>query len=194
MISRLLSITDSKRRLTPTQVVAVSLGTLLAGYETTSNHMGTASYEVLARPGLAARLRAHPEHAEQIVEELLRFMVVAQNGGMVHVAREDVELADGTLIPAGALVVPVPDAANRDAAVFTDPDEFDADRAASPHLAFGHGLHYCVGADLARLELRVGLQRLVAAFPDLRLAVPDTELPWRTDMLVRGLWRLPVRW
>jgi nocardicin N-oxygenase len=94
----------------------------------------------------------------------------------------------------GEIVIPIPDAANRDPEVFDRPDELDVHRESVPHIAFGHGLHYCVGSELARMELQIALGALLRRLPTLELAVPESELRWREDMLVRGLWELPVRW
>jgi cytochrome P450 len=179
--------------LSRAEVVTLSAGLLVAGYETTGNQMGAAFHEVLTRPELEGRLRADPDHPEPVVEELLRYVGVNGTGGPPHVAMEDIPLADG-VIRRGEVVVPVPDAANRDPAVFPEPDDLRPDRDRTPHLTFGFGPHYCLGADLARLELAVGIPAVLSAFPGLRIAVPEDDLRWRTDMLLRGLWELPITW
>ncbi|MFD0891549.1 cytochrome P450, partial [Streptosporangium algeriense] len=110
-----------------------------------------------------------------------------------HVATEDVRLGE-TLVRAGQVVVPLIDAANRDPGMFDEPGRFDPAREANPHLAFGHGRHFCPGAHLARAEIHVGLRALLGRFPGLALAVPAEELVWRRGMFIRGLRELPVRW
>jgi cytochrome P450 len=194
LVADLLEPRDPTRRLSRAEVIALSAGLLIAGYETTSNVLAAAVYELLRRPDLVAALRRAPERIGPVVEELLRYLCLNGTGGVPHVATEDVRLPGGTVVPAGSVVVPIPDAANRDPAVFDDPDELRPYREPNPHVGFGHGPHHCLGAELARLELRVGIGQLLAAFPELRIAVPDGELRWRTDMFVRGLWELPVDW
>ena len=179
--------------LSRAEVVTLAAGLLVAGYETTGNQMGAALYEVLTRPELADRLRAEPDRPEPVIEELLRYISVNGTGGPPHVATEDLSLG-GVVVRAGEVVVPVPDAANRDPAVFAEPDRLLPDRDRHPHLTFGAGPHYCLGAELARLELAVGIPAVLRAFPGLRVAVPAADLRWRTDMLLRGLWELPVTW
>lgn len=194
LVADLLTPRDPDRQLSGSEVVALSAGLLMAGYETTGNEMATAVYHLLRNPDLVGRLRREPDLIGQVVEETLRFICGNGTGGVPHVATAEVTLSDGVVIPAGAVVVPVPDAANRDEAVFEQPHCLRPDRTPNSHVAFGYGAHHCLGAELARLELRVGIGGLLAAFPELRIAVPDGELRWRTDMLVRGLWELPVRW
>lgn len=182
----------AERGLARTETVALAAGTFIAGYETTSNVLAVAVYHLLRRPELAGRLRRDPELAGPVVEELLRYVCGNGTGGVPHVATAEVTLAGGEVVAPGTVVVPIPDAANRDPDVFDSPDTLRPDRAHNPHVAFGHGPHHCLGAELARLELRVGLTGLLTTFPDLRVAVPEERLRWRTDMFVRGLWELPV--
>jgi nocardicin N-oxygenase len=118
---------------------------------------------------------------------MLRFMSGNGTGGIPHVATVDVPLSDGVVVPAGEVVVPIPDSANRDPAVFSEPDCLRTDRGDNPHVTFGYGPHYCLGAELARLEMQVGISALVSALPELRIAVADEKRHWRTDMFVCGL-------
>ncbi|MFC7614448.1 cytochrome P450 [Actinokineospora soli] len=166
----------------------MTAGMLVAGYETTSNALATVVHYLLRRPELLDR------PIDAVIAEILRFVCGNATGGVPHVATVDVELSHGQVVRAGEVVIPIPDAANRDPDVFADPDTLDFDRADNPHVAFGYGAHHCVGAELARVELRIGVTALLGAFPDLRVAVDDTDLRWRTDMYIRGLWELPVAW
>jgi len=176
--------------LSTEEVVVLGSGLLMAGYETTCNQLTICAYLLLRDPELVTELRRDPS---AVVEEILRWTSFNSTGGIPHVATEDVPLAGGVM-KAGEVVVPLTDAANRDPAVFGDPDQLVTDRDARPHLAFGHGRHHCLGAHLARTELEVGLTALFDHFPGLALAVPEEQLDWRQGMFIRGLWRLPVRW
>ncbi|GII77627.1 cytochrome P450 [Sphaerisporangium rufum] len=162
-----------------------------AGFETTANMIALGAYALLDRPDLLAELRADPGLADQAVEELLRYLSIIP--GTVRAALEDVEIG-GQLIKAGQSVTVSIPAANRDPAHFPDPDTLDLHRSTAGHLAFGHGIHQCLGQQLARVEMRVSIPALLARFPTLRLAVPPEEIPLRTDMLIYGVHRLPVTW
>lgn len=194
LVAELVASRHRDRRLSRTETVALAAGLLIAGYETTSNELAVAAYHLLRRPQLLATLRGRPGGVATVVEELLRFPCLNGTGGVPHVATVDVSLSDGVVLPAGSVVVPIPDAANRDPAVFSEPNRVRPDRNEGAHVSFGHGAHYCLGAELARLELRVGITTLLTAFPRLRVAVADNDLRWRTDMFVRGLRELPVTW
>lgn len=194
VLSHMLTSRHPERQVSRAETVSQISGIFYAGYESTSSQMGSSVFELLRRPEVLAELRTRPERTVPIVEELLRYLTIAQNGGMHHVATEDIELPDGSVVREGEIVIPIPDAANRDPEVFERPDELDVHRASVPHMAFGHGLHYCVGSELARMELQLALGALLRRLPTLELAVPEGELRWREDMLVRGLWELPVTW
>lgn len=194
LIAELIAPAGPEPPLSEVELVTLTAGLMIAGYETTSNVLVVVAYELLRRPELVARVRAEPARLGPVLEELLRYLCGNGTGGVPHVASEDVALPSGAVVPAGEVVVPIPDAANRDPAVFPEPDAVRPDRPRNPHVAFGHGPHYCLGAELARIELRIAVAGLLEAFPRLRVAVPDERLRWRTDMFVRGLWELPVRW
>ncbi|UBU09367.1 cytochrome P450 [Nonomuraea gerenzanensis] len=162
-----------------------------AGLDTTANMITLGTFALLSHPEQLAALRADPALADQAVEELLRYLSIAHTG--MRVALEDVEL-DGHLIGKGETVVLSVQAANRDPARFADPDRLDLRRPAVGHLAFGHGVHQCLGQQLARVELRVALPALVGRFPALRLAVPAEEVPLRGGIDIYGAARLPVTW
>ncbi|MFI8825085.1 cytochrome P450 [Streptomyces sp. NPDC053431] len=177
--------------LTDEELVGVGGFLLAAGLDTTANMIAHGTFALLSNPAQARALRTDPDLAPQAVEELLRFLTVAHTS--VRTALEDVEL-DGRLIRAGESVTLSFEAANRDPARFADPDALDLRRAATGHLAFGHGIHQCLGQQLARVELTVALPALLGRFPTLRLAVPAEQVPLRTDMNIYGVHRLPVTW
>jgi cytochrome P450 len=127
------------------------------------------------------------------IEEIVRWTPFNNTGGVAHVATEDVELS-GETVRAGQVVIPLVAAANRDPSVFADPGNLDLSRARNPHLAFGHGRHYCLGAHLARVELQVAIDVLLRELPGLTLAAPESALRWRQGMFINGMWQLPVRW
>jgi cytochrome P450 len=187
----LTSLLTASDRLSEVEIVVMAFGMVMAGGETTTNHLAMCVHQVLSDPELEARLRERPEAIPEAVEEMLRWVWFAGTGGQPHVVLADVELA-GVRIEAGQVVVPLTDAANRDPAGFEDPDEFRADRSPNPHLGFGHGRHMCPGAPHARVELQVGLAALLRRFDRLELA--DVDLNWRDQMFIRGLWKLPVTW
>ncbi|GLW72650.1 cytochrome P450 [Kitasatospora phosalacinea] len=165
---------------------------LIAGHDTTANMVGLTGLSLALHPEQAARLRADPTLVPGAVEELLRYHSVG-NHGLSRIATADVEIG-GQLVRAGEGVLLSLNSANRDAAVFERPDELDLSRAAPQHLAFGAGIHRCLGVPLAVLELEVVLEALVRRLPGLRLAVPLEELSFRHDMLTYGVRALPVTW
>jgi cytochrome P450 len=189
----LTELLTGERRLSEREIAVFGAGLLMAGYETTSNQLAMCALMVFGDPEWADRLRLDPVGIEPAVEEMLRWSSLVATGGAPHVATEDVRLGD-TVVRAGQVVVPLTDAANRDATMFAEPDRFRPERADNPHVAFGHGRHYCLGAELARVELRVGLRALLDRFHDLTIAVPVTGIPWRSGMFIRGPAALPVSW
>ncbi|MDQ4104823.1 MAG: cytochrome P450 [Actinomycetota bacterium] len=163
---------------------------LVAGHETTVNLIGNGVLTLLNHPEQLALLRAEPDLLPAAVEELLRFEGPLQVATFRWTA-EPVEIG-GVTIPAGEIVIPGLLAANRNPACTAQPDTLDIARTDNPHLAFGHGIHHCLGAPLARLEGRIALGTLLARFPRLRLAVPAEQLTWRPGVLMNGLSALPV--
>lgn len=149
------------------------------------------TFALLTNPAQADALRKDPDLAPQAVEELMRYLTVAHTG--VKSALEDVEV-EGRLIRAGESVTLSLEAANRDPERFPDPDRLDVHRKATGHLGFGHGIHQCLGQQLARVEMTVALPALLRRFPTLRLDVPAEEVPLRTNMNIYGVHRLPVTW
>ncbi len=176
--------------LTDEELTSIGLVLLVAGHETTANMLALGTWTLLRNPGQFAALRADPSLIDNAVEELLRYLPIIQFGAQ-RAALEDVEL-DGVLVKAGQTVVVSLPAANRDPARFAEPGTLDLTGDPGGHLAFGHGVHQCLGQQLARIEMRVGYSALFRRFPGLRLAVPDEEIPLRTDMAIYGVHRLPV--
>lgn len=142
-------------------------------------------------PGQLAELRANPDLMPDAVEELMRYLSVADI--FYRYATEDIELG-GETIPEGSTVVVSLLAANRDPRRFDDPDTLDIRRKARGHVSFGHGVHQCLGRQLARIEMRAGFAGLLRRFPTLRLTVPAGEVPLRTDTNIYGVHELPVTW
>ncbi|SDW89569.1 biflaviolin synthase [Saccharopolyspora shandongensis] len=170
-------------------VVLVSLN----GWHAVRYNSSNMVYVLLTEPGLRDRLVAEPGLVPHAVEELLRFIPHKRGVGQPRVATEDVVIR-GVRIRAGDVVHVSYVTANWDPEVFPDPERFDLGRAEIPHVAFGHGPHYCVGPLLARMESQVLLGGLVERLPRLRLAVPPEEVRWRQDVMIRGPVDLPVAW
>jgi cytochrome P450 len=173
---------------------AAALGMLLlfAGHETTVVAIGMGVVQLLTHPGQWQALREDPARVGAAAEEILRTHGTG-GGGIPRYARTDLDIA-GTAVRAGELVLLDIGAANHDAAVFPDPDRFDLTRHAAPHVAFGYGARYCIGAPLARIELQAVFSQLVARFPDMALALAPEELRVNTGVLTGGLLELPVTW
>lgn len=192
LISQLIAARDDEDRLTEEELLSMAGSILVAGHETTANEIANFVYTLLDRD-LWARLVEHPEHLDTAVEELLRHVALGSGFSPARVATEDVEVG-GRLVRAGESVIANMISANRDERIFAGAGSVDLRRADNPHLAFGHGPHHCLGAQLARLELRTALRGLIAAFPTLRLAVPAAEVPWRVGTRARGPRELPLTW
>ncbi|GGU26866.1 cytochrome P450 [Lentzea flava] len=173
------------------ELIGMSFLLLLAGHETTANMLALGTFALLEHPAQMAELQAHPELIPDAVEELLRYLAVADV--FLRYAAEDVELG-GQTIRAGSTVVISLLAGNHDSAKFENADELDVHRKARGHLSFGHGIHQCLGQQLARIEMRAGFEGLLRRFPGLRLAVPARDVKLRTDMNIYGVHALPVSW
>jgi len=183
---------DTGGDLTDEELRGMSLILLAAGFDTTANMLASGTFALLGNPAQLAALRADPGLADGAVEELLRYLSVAKS--FMRTAFDDVELG-GQTIEAGSAVIVSYNAANRDPARFTDPHVLDLRRDDGGHLAFGHGIHLCLGQQLARVELRVALPALVNRFPTLRLAVPAEEIGLRPETAdIHGVTSLPVTW
>ncbi|MET9539631.1 cytochrome P450 [Streptomyces sp. NPDC006553] len=190
LLSGLIDVRDDGDRLTEDELTSLAFLILFAGYENTVQLIGTAVLALLDHPEQLAALRDDPAKVEGAVEEFARY----DGPALLAIRRfpvEDVEIG-GTTIPAGETVMLSLASANRDPARFPAPDRLDVDRRDGGHLALGHGIHYCVGAPLARLETQIAVSTLLRRFPHLKLAAARDELRWRPSMRARGLVALPV--
>ena len=177
--------------LTGTELISTIYLLVMAGFDTTANLIASGTLALLTHPEEMARLREDPSLLPVAVEELLRFTSPV-NHANDRFTTEELPIGD-VVIPAGEWVFPAISSANRDPAQYPDPDRLDLGRDTSGHLAFGHGVHHCLGAPLARVEAEVALGALLARFPRISLAVPPSKLRWRPVSLMNGLESLPVR-
>jgi hypothetical protein len=181
--------------LTRQEATEIGVVMLLAGHETTANMISLGTLALLEHPDQLALLRANldnPTLVASAVEELLRYLTIV-HGGRRRAALEDITVA-GQTIRAGDGMILVNETGNRDPAVFPDPDRLDLERDARGHLAFGFGVHQCVGQPLARLELQIVYRTLLRRAPNLELAVDPDRVPFKHDGIIYGLHELPVRW
>lgn len=190
LLDRLISARDGDDQLSEEELVSLAVLLLVVSHETTTNFLGNATLSLLQHPAELDRLRQNPNDIPAVLDELLRFDSPVSTATFRYTT-ETVTLG-GTDIPRGAPVLVALGAANRDPERFPSPDQLDANRDAVGHLAFGHGIHRCVGAPLAKAEAEIALRAVLTRFPGLRLAVPPDQLQWRHARLVRGLTSLPV--
>ncbi|WP_329056338.1 cytochrome P450 [Amycolatopsis sp. NBC_01488] len=193
VISDMVAVQADDPTFTDDDLARMGAGLLFAGHETTSTRIAMGTLFLLSDPARRDRFAADPEgEVNQTVEEILR-LTATSGTGLLRYAHEDVEVA-GTRIMRGDAVLISSDSANRDAAVFADPDEFDPGRTPNVHLAFGTGAHVCIGANLARTELRTVFPKLFSRFPGLRLAAGIDEIPVRVNRVAGGVDAVPVTW
>ncbi|WP_431357659.1 cytochrome P450 [Streptomyces lydicus] len=193
ILGRLIVEQQQTGEITHDEVLVFAASLLIAGHETTANMIGLSALSLMHDQESADQLREDPSLIRGAVEELLRFHSISRNGPR-RAATVDIEI-DGHLIRAGeGVVVSVP-SANRDESVFADAERLDVCRPnAQHHVAFGYGIHQCLGQALARVELQVVIDTLLRRFPTMRPAVPIEEIPFRTDMTIYGCHALPVTW
>ena len=191
LISALVEAGDEQERLSEDEIVAMIFLLMLAGFDTTSNLIGSSVLALLDHPEQAARLRGDPAITASAVEELLRFTSPVACGSMRH-ALEDIEVGVQT-ITKGSKVLGMIISANRDDTVFDNPDQLDLGRQPNRHISFAFGKHFCLGNQLARMEGQVALGTLVRRYPDMSLAVPREQLAYKTSQSLRGLKSLPMR-
>lgn len=190
IVGRLVQVEEEGDRLSENELISMIFLLITAGHETTVNLIGNGTLALLQHPDQWHLLQQHPEYIESAVEELLRVT------GPVMIAtprwcREEMEL-HGQTLHKGDMVLVALLAANEDPSHFPDPEQFDITREERQHLAFGKGIHACIGAPLARLEGQIAFSTLVRRMPNLRLAVDPDKLVWRGSLLLRGLDALPV--
>jgi cytochrome P450 len=187
IISAFVRAEEENQALTATEVLSLSILLLLGGSETTTNLLGNIIVTLLAQPADLAKVQRDPSLIPQLIEEGLRYHSPVQ--ALFRQTTQAVEIA-GTTIPANATVMPLLASANRDVRKFPDPERFDLTRNADGHVALGHGVHFCLGAPLARLEAKVALEALLQQLPPLRAAAQPVT--WIDSFFVRGPKRLPL--
>lgn len=189
LLTGLIEAAEEEGRLNLNELVATALQVLNAGYFGTHSLIGNGTFWLLRHPGLFATVAADPSLVPTAVEELLRFDG-PQVPGTLRYATEEIEV-NGAVIPKGALVVLSITAANRDPRVFENPEEIDLDRSTA-HMAYGYGIHYCVGARLASTMVSIAIGALIERFPRMRLAIPPEDMRWRLRTPLRSCDELPV--
>lgn len=190
LISTLLQAEAKERQITEREVVTMTFLLITAGHDTTDNLIGSGMFALLTHPQQMALLKRNPDLVKTAVEEFLRYRSPFMLATM-RWAREDIAMSD-KLIHRGDSVLISLAAANRDSKEFVEADTLDITRQENPHLAFGKGIHYCLGAPLARLEGQIAISTLLYRLPNLRLQVNPENLCWRPGWLVQGLQHLPV--
>jgi cytochrome P450 len=190
VLSGLIAACDGDERLTQEELLSTTFLLVLAGHETTVNLIANGTVALLRHPDQLAALRADESLIAPAVEEFLRYDGPVQHATF-RFSAEPVEIG-GVTIPAHQPVLILLAGANRDPERFADPDALDVRRSDNHHLAFGHGIHFCLGAPLARLEGQIAFRSLLRRFPDLRLAVPLEDVHWRYGLVLRSLPELPV--
>jgi len=192
LISALIQAEENGEHLTEQEIYSMIVLLIVAGHETTVNLISNGVVALLEHPEKLTQLRQNLDLTENAIEEFLRY-----NGAVDHTtaryAAEDVMLG-GQLIPRGSGIIISLVAVNRDPRNFQNPADFDINRENTKHLGFGYGVHYCLGAPLARLEGKIAVNTLIQRVPDLKLAVPASKLEYRNSTVIRGLVRLPVQY
>jgi cytochrome P450 len=192
LLTALVQARDNEDRLTETELLFLANALLGGGNDSTAHQITNVVYTLVTNPQQLDQLRARPELIPSAVEELLRYIVLG-NAINPRIAIVDVRLGD-VLVRAGEPVLTANGAADRDPSVFDRPDELDITRQPNPHLAFGHGPHFCPGAQLARMELQVSVETILSRLPGVRIAVPESDLTWQEGTLMRRPAALPLCW
>ncbi|GAB1541466.1 cytochrome P450 [Scytonema sp. NUACC21] len=191
LISTLIMAEEQSDKLNEDELISMIHLLILAGHETTINLIGNGVLALLQHPDQLALLKNNPSLIKPAVEEFLRYEASVQTASSRY-TKEDVEI-DGQIIPRGELVLVVLGAANHDPKHFNKPDELNITRQNNQHIAFGYGIHHCLGAQLARLEGQIAINTLLRRLPNIKLAVAPEELRWRPGLNIRGLEALPVK-
>jgi len=189
IISQMVLAREEQEALSEDEVIATCILLLFAGHETTTNLLGNGLYYTMKSPEQWERVKSDPSLVEPAVEEWLRYD--GPSGALARVITADVEFG-GKTFRQGQRLFAFINAANRDPAQFPDADRFDVGRSPNAHLTFGHGIHFCLGAQLARLEGQIALRSLIERFPGIGLATSSAP-EWRDSLILRGLQSLPVR-
>jgi cytochrome P450 len=190
LVSALVRAEEAGDKLSEHELLGMVFLLLVAGHETTVNLIGNGVLALLQHPDQLRQLKEEPSLIKPAVEELLRYDGPVETS-TERFAREDVDIG-GMVIPKGEMVLVVLAAADHDPERFADPDELDITRADNRHLAFGKGIHHCLGAPLARMEGQIAISTLLRRMPDLRLKGSLDSLSWRPGLILRGLRGLPV--
>ena len=190
-MSALIKAEEAGDKLNEDELLAMVFLLLIAGHETTVNLIGNGTLALLENPNEISKLRSDPSQVKPAVEELLRYTSPVLMTTERY-AREDA-MIHGVTIPRGEMTLGVIGSANRDETVFDKPDELHLTRDPNKHLSFGQGIHFCLGAPLARMEAQIAFTTLLRRLPDLRLKNSPHSLRWRPSMILRGLASLPVR-
>jgi cytochrome P450 len=190
LASALIQAEEAGDKLSEDELLAMVFLLLIAGHETTVNLIGSGTLALLEHPDQMEKLRREPSLIKPAIEELLRYTAPVLMTTERY-AREDVTI-HGVTIPRGEMTLGVIGSANRDETVFENPDKLDITREPNKHLSFGQGIHFCLGAPLARMEAQIAIDTLLRRMPDLRLKVSPDSLRWRPSMILRGLDKLPV--
>jgi cytochrome P450 len=190
LMGALVEARDNDDRLSEDELVRFGITLLVAGHETTANMLANSVITLFEHPDAMKRLRENPETLPNAIEELLRFIPLGSGAGFTRIATEDVQVGNA-LVKEGDAVLVVLSSANHDKSIYPNADELDVEREVGQHLQFGHGIHFCLGSQLARMELQVALGAILRRMPGLRLAEP---VEFRKGSLVRGPVRLVVAW
>lgn len=194
LLSDLVAARDGDDQLTEDELVFLGVTLLVVGHETAEKQIGNVVYTLLTHSDVLEMIKKQPDILPLAIEEVLRFVPVQTAHGIFpRVATDEVEL-DGVTIKAGDTVFPFSSVANYDPRTFDQPADLDITRQHNRHLAFGHGIHVCLGAQLARIELQETVRLLLGRFPDLALAVPPAGIAWNNKGFVRGPRALQVKW
>lgn len=193
LLTVLVTARDDEDRLTEDELVDLAVAVLVTGNETTADQILNLAWLLLSHPDHLRLLRDQPEMIPQGIDEMLRYVPLSTGAMFPRVATEDIQLGS-VLVREGEAVLPSMASANRDESVFPGADRLDFNRENNQHLGLGHGVHRCLGAQLARMELHVAFETLLRRFPDLRLVVPAEEVTWRRGTLHRAPQELLVTW
>jgi cytochrome P450 len=192
LLTGLVQARDNDDHLSESELLVLAMALLVAGYETTARQITNMTYTLLTHPVQLRQLRQRPELLPGAIEEMLRFNVFG-SAINARIATTDIEVGS-VLVRAGEPVLCSRSSANRDETVFSRADELDFGRDPNPHVAFGYGPHFCLGANLARMELQVALGSILSRLPHVQMAVPEESLNWHVGTVMRGLAAFPITW